>query len=209
MLQTTTTRASRSPEPGKSGNRAPGAPSRTRTPARSCTMSPASSACSPNGRAAKGLPPPMTPLRPPSRTMARCAMTAETIARALGGHRAGATWMARCLVHEDRSPSLSISAGNDGKVLVRCHAGCDQRDLIAALLERGLWQTTVRASGIARKPRRLIAEQPDAEALRRSAAALAIWQASHAAEGTPVAAYLRSRGLDFPVLPALRFHAGL
>ena len=69
-------------------------------------------------------------------------MTAETIARALGGHRAGATWMARCPVHEDRSPSLSITTGKDGKVLVRCHAGCDQRDLIAALRERGLWQRT-------------------------------------------------------------------
>ena len=73
-------------------------------------------------------------------------MTAETIAKALGGHRAGATWMARCPAHEDRSPSLSISAGKDGKVLVRCHAGCDQRDVIAALQERGLWQTTGRAS---------------------------------------------------------------
>ena len=66
-------------------------------------------------------------------------MTAETIASALGGHRAGTTWMARCPVHEDRSPSLSITRSKDGKVLVRCHAGCDQRDLIAALLQRGLW----------------------------------------------------------------------
>ncbi len=40
-------------------------------------------------------------------------------------------------------------------------------------------------------------------------AALAIWQASHAAEGTPVATYLRSRGLDLTSSPALRFHAGL
>lgn len=136
-------------------------------------------------------------------------MTAETIARALGGHRAGATWMARCPAHEDRSPSLSISAGKGGKVLVRCHAGCDQRDLIAALQERGLWQTTGRLLGIARKPRGRIAEEPNAEDLRRSAAALAIWRASHAAEETPVATYLRSRGLDVPALPALRFHAGL
>ncbi len=136
-------------------------------------------------------------------------MTAETIARALGGHRAGATWMARCPVHDDRSPSLSISAGKDGKVLVHCHAGCDQRDLIAALQERGLWQTTGRLLGIARKPRRWIAEEPDAKALRRSAAARAIWQASRAAEGSPVATYLRSRGLDLPVSPALRFLPGL
>lgn len=136
-------------------------------------------------------------------------MTAETIARALCGHRAGATWMARCPVHEDRRPSLSISTGKDGKVLVRCHAGCDQRDLIAALQKRGLWQTDGRLSGIARKPRRRIAEEPDAGALKRSAAALAIWQASQAAEETPVASYLRSRRLDVPAVPALRFHAGL
>ena len=55
--------------------------------------------------------------------------------------------MARCPAHDDREPSLSISAGKDGKVLVRCHAGCDQRDVIAALRARGLWQTTGRASG--------------------------------------------------------------
>lgn len=122
-------------------------------------------------------------------------MTAETIARALGGHRAGATWMARCPAHEDRSPSLSISAGKDGKVLVRCHAGCDQRDLIAALRERGLWPTTGRLLSTARKPQGRIAEEPDAEDLRRSVAALTIWRASQAAEETPVATYLHSRGL--------------
>jgi hypothetical protein len=136
-------------------------------------------------------------------------MTAETIARALGGHRAGATWMARCPVHEDRSPSLSISAGKHGKVLVRCHAGCDQRDLIAVLQERGLWQANGRPSGIGSNHRRHNAEEPDADALKRSAAALAIWQASQAADGTLVATYLRSRGLDLPASPSLRFHAGL
>jgi hypothetical protein len=136
-------------------------------------------------------------------------MTAETVAKALGGHRAGATWMARCPVHEDRRPSLSISAGKDGKVLVRCHAGCEQRDLIAALQERGLWQTTWRVLGIARNTRRPLAEEPGADALKRSAAALTIWQASRAVEGTPVGTYLRSRGLDLPASPALRFHAGL
>jgi hypothetical protein len=136
-------------------------------------------------------------------------MTAESIAKALGGHRAGATWMARCPVHEDRSPSLSISAGKNGKVLVRCHAGCDQRDLIAAVQERGLWQATGRASLITLNHRRRIAENPDVDTLKRSATALTIWQASHAAEETPVATYLLSRGLDLPTSPTLRFHAGL
>src|SRR4029077_1831275 len=80
---------------------------------------------------------------------------------------------------------------------------------IAALQERGLWQTTGRASGIARNHRCRIAEEPDADALKRSEAALAIWQASQAVEGTPVATYLRSRGLDLPASPSLRFHADL
>jgi putative DNA primase/helicase len=136
-------------------------------------------------------------------------MNAETIASALGGHRAGKTWMARCPVHEDRSPSLSITTGRDGKVLVRCHAGCDQRDLIVALLQRGLWQTNGRVSRIAFNHRHRLAEEPDADTLKRRAAALAIWQASQAAEGTPVATYLPSRGLDVPASPALRFHADL
>ena len=134
---------------------------------------------------------------------------AETIARALGGRRADRTWMTRCPVHEDRRPSLSITTGKDGKVLVRCHAGCDQRDLIAALQERGLWQATGWASRIVFNHRGRIAEEPDADVLKRSAAALAVWQASQTAGGTPVATYLRSRGLDLPSSPALRFHNGL
>src|SRR5262245_42229109 len=60
----------------------------------------------------------------------------ETIARALGGRPIGSAWMAPCPAHDDRTPSLSIRDADDGKLLVRCHAGCDQARVIAAL--RGL-----------------------------------------------------------------------
>ena len=70
---------------------------------------------------------------------ARPAMTAETIAKALGGRKAGGGWTARCPAHDDRTPSLSIRDAEDNKVLVRCHAGCDQERVIAALRARGLW----------------------------------------------------------------------
>jgi putative DNA primase/helicase len=137
-------------------------------------------------------------------------MSAESIAKALGGHSAGATWMARCPAHEDRVPSLSISSGRNGKVLVRCHAGCDQRDVIVILRERGLWETTGRAlRRFARKGQDGVSNKPDADALKRSEAAFALWQASRPVGGTPVAIYLCSRGLDLPASPALRFHAGL
>jgi DNA primase len=136
--------------------------------------------------------------------------TAETIATALGGRKFGSGWTARCPAHEDRKPSLSISSGRDGKVLVRCHAGCDQRDVIAILRQRGLWETTRKSWGrFARKRKDSVSDEPDADALKRSEAALAIWLMSQPPEGTLVAAYLRSRGLALPSSSDLRFHPGL
>lgn len=38
--------------------------------------------------------------------------------------RAGAGWCCRCPAHDDWNPSLSIHAGDDGRALVNCHAGC-------------------------------------------------------------------------------------
>jgi hypothetical protein len=53
-------------------------------------------------------------------------MSAEVIAKALGGRKVGTSWSARCPAHDDSTPSLSLSYSTDGKLLVRCHAGCDQ-----------------------------------------------------------------------------------
>lgn len=50
-------------------------------------------------------------------------------------HHAGGGWGSRCPAHDDHTPSLSISAGNDGRALVKCHAGCDTT---AVLSEIGL-----------------------------------------------------------------------
>lgn len=65
-------------------------------------------------------------------------MTAEAIAKALGGRRCGAGWIAKCVAHNDRSPSLSLRDG-DGRVLVHCFSGCEQARVVQALRERGLW----------------------------------------------------------------------
>ena len=135
-------------------------------------------------------------------------MTAETIARALGGRKAGLGWIARCPAHDDREPSLSIREA-DCKVLVRCHAGCDQCNVIAALKERGLWEGKGR-SRIPRLSRRKVPEsQPNQQRRERSAAALAIWQSTISAVGTTVETYLLARSLNLSLPPSLRFHRGL
>jgi hypothetical protein len=46
-------------------------------------------------------------------------MTAETIARALGGRKVGAAWMARCPAHEDCEPSLPIEDPSPRQEFVR------------------------------------------------------------------------------------------
>jgi putative DNA primase/helicase len=138
-------------------------------------------------------------------------MIAEAIAKALGGRRAGGGWIARCPAHEDREPSLSIANGKRGKVLVRCHAGCDQRDVIAALRAIGAWENTSPIVGrqTRKTDRRTFIDESDAEAAIRTEAALSIWRASQSAAGTPVETYMRSRGLTLPASASLRFHGGL
>ena len=45
----------------------------------------------------------------------------------------GRGWQARCPVHNDQNPSLSIAEGDDGRALLKCHAGCATEDVVAAL----------------------------------------------------------------------------
>ena len=42
-------------------------------------------------------------------------------------------WKACCPAHDDRSPSLSITEGDDGRILVKCHAGCTTEQVVAAM----------------------------------------------------------------------------
>lgn len=63
----------------------------------------------------------------------------ERIAKACHGHAAGRNhWMACCPAHDDRDPSLSITE-RDGRLLVKCMAGCPQSSVIDALKDLYLW----------------------------------------------------------------------
>ena len=69
-------------------------------------------------------------------------VTAGELAEALGGRESGGSWTACCPGHNDRTPSLSISEAEDGRILVHCHAGCAQEVVVGALATMGLWPTT-------------------------------------------------------------------
>lgn len=45
----------------------------------------------------------------------------------------GERYVARCPAHDDSDPSLSLSRGEDGRALVHCYAGCENRDVVAAV----------------------------------------------------------------------------
>jgi len=42
------------------------------------------------------------------------------------------SWTACCPNHKDNSPSLSISDGGDGRILVHCFGGCPVGDVVAS-----------------------------------------------------------------------------
>ncbi len=61
-------------------------------------------------------------------------MTAHEILSRLQGVKGGhGQWTAQCPAHDDRQNSLSVGEGKDGRVLLRCHAGCDADRITAAL----------------------------------------------------------------------------
>ena len=57
----------------------------------------------------------------------------NVLSKLVGVKRTGNQWMARCPAHEDDHASLSVAEGEDGKVLLRCHACCGTEAIVSAL----------------------------------------------------------------------------
>lgn len=90
-------------------------------------------------------------------------MNAEQIAAELGkARRTSNGWSCRCPAHDDHDPSLSISDGDRGKLLVTCFAGCEPTAVISELKLRGLWPETGRSGDFLKRPTRTPAPKPEA-----------------------------------------------
>ncbi len=64
----------------------------------------------------------------------------KQITQGLGGKpKPGGGFIALCPAHDDKNPSLSIDVQPDGKILLKCFAGCSQEAVVEALRVRGLW----------------------------------------------------------------------
>jgi hypothetical protein len=58
---------------------------------------------------------------------------AAVLQRLPSARKSGQGYIAKCPAHEDHHPSLSISEGRDGCVLLKCHAGCAFEEIVIAL----------------------------------------------------------------------------
>jgi putative DNA primase/helicase len=126
-------------------------------------------------------------------------MNAAQIARALGGHRSGNQWKCRCPAHDDTDPSMIIFDGKHS-VQVRCYAGCEPLEIIAALRSRGLWGDDVDGdnSAVNGCENRSLVEARRADPDRHHKLAMKIWEAAQDPAGTAAEHYLRGRGLVLP-----------
>jgi len=57
----------------------------------------------------------------------------ENLIQRLSAKSSGNRWVAKCPAHEDKTPSLSITEGSDGRALLKCFAGCEFDAILSAL----------------------------------------------------------------------------
>ena len=135
-------------------------------------------------------------------------MTAREVSKALGGQWYGSYGTARCPAHDDTNPSLSITE-RGGKLLTNCHAGCDPESVWRGMQDRGAVDGD--RGGILQTRNNNLASRDSGRATYsdNSDRALSIWRTSRPADETPVAAYLKARGITIPPPPTLRYHPAL
>ena len=82
-------------------------------------------------------------------------MTAAELAARLEARPTSNGWECRCPAHEDTNASLGIAEGVDGRVLLKCHAGCGFNSIVHALgvQERDLFPPRAGAEPSSRAPR--------------------------------------------------------
>ena len=131
-------------------------------------------------------------------------MSAQDLTEALGGHWHGSYGLARCPAHQDRTPSLSIRDGNNGKLLLYCFAGCRFVEVTEALRLRGLVNGNASAVRDPVEDAKRQAKDRAADE-RKARIARQLWDNALPIRGTLAETYLRSRGMNEVPDMSLRF----
>lgn len=109
----------------------------------------------------------------------------------------GDRYMARCPAHPDEDPSLSLSIGREGRIIMRCFAGCKAQQIMSAIrlpFTMLFPYPEDRQSGLSKEAFRTNVETrwEDEKRIKR---AQKLYQEALALAGTPGANYLESRGI--------------
>jgi len=128
--------------------------------------------------------------------------TARAVTAALKGRWFGHYGYVCCPAHKDGRPSLRIRDGEQGRLLVHCHAGCDRQAILDRLrCERALPAAQVERDEAAERAQALKDAKRKHDATRR---AFRMWADGMRLPGTPAEAYLRGRGISIPLPPSIR-----
>ena len=136
-------------------------------------------------------------------------LTAGEIAAALGGADPQRRRLAGgcCCCHEDRTPSLSLRDGDNGKLLLKCFAGCEARDILAELRQCGLPRRCMTLASPSVASNRGRHQNPHAR--DHGDLVPRLWRESVDPRGSLAEKYLRGRGLELDddlCGRVLRFH---
>lgn len=133
--------------------------------------------------------------------------SARTITRALNGHWHSRYGLCLCPAHANtRSPALSVSDGHEGKLLLRCHAGCDFLSILDALKGLGLVEGSGHYAPPSYEEMEVNRLKELGKAKKQEARALECWNMAKPIHGTLAETYLRSRGITCPLGETIRFN---
>ena len=97
-------------------------------------------------------------------------------------------WSACCPAHDDSNPSMSVTVGDKGGILVHCHAGCSAEEIVRAM---GLKMADLMPPGKTREGRK------GGAAKKRSAAAKDNAAADSATDAGPLPSFLARKKRPF------------
>ena len=79
-------------------------------------------------------------------------MKAAELAESLDGRKEGNQWRCRCPVHDGKA--LMVKESDRPNPVIHCFAGCDFRDIVAHLKDRGLWEDDRKTDPLERRKRK-------------------------------------------------------